>query len=163
MEKKRRAKKMEATEVGFLNTEDIQESTVEVKNHGVLRVRDYTEMTREFTGIVKENYLNGVQLGVSLLEGNSKMINAQSEQLLAAQKAYYTTLTTEIVERFSTEAVNFWNYNSRNHLQRVISFRKVFSNVVMNTSDRFMKEALLFMEKSVDKTLANFNAYLKAG
>lgn len=154
---------MEETKVDFLNTEDIKESTVEVKNQEALRVRDYTEMAREFTGLVKENFLIGVQLGLSLLEGNLKMINAQSEQLLAAQKEYYTTLTTEIVERFSTEAVNFWNDNSRNHPERVISFQKDFSNVVINTSDRFMKEALLFMEKSVDKTLANFNSYVKAG
>jgi hypothetical protein len=36
------------------------------------RVRDYTDIPRELTGLVKENYITGFQLGLFLSEKNLK-------------------------------------------------------------------------------------------
>ena len=57
------------------------------------KVKDYTESAKEFSGIVKENYLNGVDFTFSLLEQNMKALNAQVDQ--------YTDLAEEFISNAS--------------------------------------------------------------
>jgi hypothetical protein len=70
------------------------------------------DITRGLTGLVKENYLMGFQLGLSLWKENLKVINNQIEQWVAVQESYATQIR-ELFARFPAEAVNFWDGNPR--------------------------------------------------
>ncbi len=63
--KKQKRKKVEGVE-------EIRERATDKAN---LKVRDYVDMTRELTGLVKEGYITGLRLFFSLYEGNLKVIN----------------------------------------------------------------------------------------
>jgi hypothetical protein len=56
-----------------------------------------------------------------------------------------TKLMREPFGRFPTEAVNFWNSHSKlinSHAERIIAFHRDYSQVLINTSDKFMKETI---------------------
>jgi len=126
-----------------------------------IKVRDYIDMAKELTGLVKENYFVGFQLGLSLWEANSKIINNQIEQWISAQESY-ATLMRELLERFPTESVNFWGTPKlvTKHGEKIIALQKDYSSVVMNTSDRFMKEALTLMRSGINRVFSSFNNYM---
>jgi hypothetical protein len=111
-----------------------------------LKVRDYMDMFTELMGLVGENYLMGFRLGLSLWEGNLKIISSQVEQSLAMQDKY-TTVMKELFGRFPfpTEAFSFWAGESKsttNPVEKMMALQKDYFNLLINTSDRFMKEAL---------------------
>jgi hypothetical protein len=126
-----------------------------------IKVRDYIDIAKELTGLVKENYFVGFQLGLSLRGANSKTINNQIEQWISAQESY-ATLMRELLERFPTEAVNFWGNPKfvTNHGEKIIALQKDYASVVMNTSDRFMKEALTLMRSGINRVFSSFNDYM---
>jgi hypothetical protein len=77
-------------------------------------VEDLTEPVREITGLVKENYLNGVEFASSLWEENLKILNTQVDQWLNLQQDYIKA-GGEYYEKFPKELVPFWNGNSKGY------------------------------------------------
>jgi hypothetical protein len=139
-----------------LKVEGIKEKALEE-----IKVRDYTDIAREIAGLVKENYLMGFQLGLSLWEGNLKIMSSQIEQWVAVQEEY-TTLIREL-GKSPTEAFNFWSGNSKfvnNHVEKIIAFQKDYSSTAINTSDRLMKETLGLMRNSISRAFLSFNDYM---
>ncbi len=63
--------------------EEIREKAVEKAN---LKVGDYVDMTRELTGLIKENYITCLQLFFSLYEGNLKVMHRQTEEWARLQE-----------------------------------------------------------------------------
>ncbi|GEM_PF-2358661 len=130
MEKKRRLSVMEEAkkESKVEGVEEIRENVTDKAN---LKVGDYVGMTRELTGLVKENYITGLQLFFSICEENLRIINRQAEELGRLQ-GESAKLIRESLERFPTEVVNFWNSHSRfidSHAERIIAFHRDFSGV----------------------------------
>lgn len=71
--------------------------------------------------------------------------------------------TRELFGRLPNEAVSFWRGNPKfvnNYLEGIFALEKDYASVVMNTSDRFMKEALTIMKKGIDGTFSSFNDYI---
>lgn len=162
MEKKRRQGTMEELKKE-LKIEGIEEIREKVTERANLRVRDYVDMGRELTGLVKESYIMGLQLFFSICEENLKIINRQAEELGRLQ-GESAKLIREPFERFPTEAVNFWNSHSRfidSHAERIIAFHRDYSQVLINTSDKFMKETIGLIKNSIDRIFGSFNKYLE--
>ena len=140
--------------------EEIREKAVKGANLGV---RDYVDMTRELTGLVKESYITGLQFFFSIYEESLKVINTQSEEWRRLHEES-TRLVRETFERFPAEAVNFWNTHSRfidSHAGKIIAFHKDYSQVLINTSDKFMKETIGLIKNSIDRIFGSFNEYLE--
>jgi hypothetical protein len=162
MEKRRRLNAMEEAkkELKIEGIEEIREKAAEKAN---LKVRDYVDMTREFTGLVKENYITCLQLFFSLCEGNLKVINRQTEEWVRLQ-GESTKLIREPLGRFPTEAANFWSGHSKlinSHAEKIIDFHRDYSQAMMNTSDKFMKEILGLIKDSIDRVFGSFNEYVR--
>lgn len=90
------------------------------------------------------------------------MINRQAEEWARIQEAT-AKLMGELFRGFPTEAVNFWGGNSKfinSHVGKIVAFQKDYSQVVTNTSDKFMKEALGLMKNSIDRIFWSLNEYI---
>jgi len=123
--------------------------------------RDWTDIPRELTELVKENYLTGFQLGLSLWEGNLKILSNQIDLWMSAQEGY-TKLMREL-EKFPPEMASFWSNSLKpvnGQTDKILALQKDYSDAVLNTSDRIMKEALTLTRNGVDRAFSMFNDYL---
>jgi hypothetical protein len=162
MEKKRRANAMEEAkkELKIEGIEEIREKAAEKAD---LIVRDYVNMTRELTGLIRENYIMSLQLFFSLWEENLKIINRRTEEWMRLQEES-TKLTKEPFGRFPTEMFNFWSGNSKfinSHVEKIIAFQRDYSQTVMNTSDKLMKETLGLMKNGIDRVFSSFSEHIR--
>ena len=57
------------------------------------KVKDFTEPAKEVSGVVKENYLNGVDFTFSLLEQNIKALNTQVDQYFDLEKEFISNVS----------------------------------------------------------------------
>ncbi|HET7289421.1 MAG TPA: hypothetical protein VFJ67_03200, partial [Thermodesulfobacteriota bacterium] len=57
------------------------------------KVKELTEPVKEFSGLVKENYLNGLDFTFSLLEQNMKVLGAQADHMFDLEKEFVTNLS----------------------------------------------------------------------
>ncbi len=127
-----------------------------------LKVRDLSETVRGITGLVKENYLNGVEFALSLWEENLKVLNTQVDHWLNVKKNYINSVR-ELYEKSPKEVVPFWNGNSKvinDEVDRLVVFQKDYTESVRSISDRFTKETLNLTKKNVEKALSLFDDYL---
>jgi hypothetical protein len=160
MEKKRRPNTMEEPKKES-KIEGIQEIRLAEKADS--KVRDHLEMTRELTGLIKENYITGLRLFFSLWEENLKITKEQAEEWAQVHEET-TKLMREPFGRFPIEGVNFWSDNSKfinSHVEKIFAFQKDCSRAAMNTSDRFIKETLGLMKNSIDRIFGSFNDYVR--
>ncbi len=124
MYKKRRKKSMEETKKEL--KEEIEERVFEEKNNEELKVRDYTDIAKELTGVVKENSLTGFQICLSIWEGNLKLVTSHIEQWVEVQEGY-ANLMRDLFENCPDEAFNVWGCNSKlvsTSIEKLISFQK---------------------------------------
>ncbi|MGE5445002.1 MAG: hypothetical protein ACM3SR_10455 [Ignavibacteriales bacterium] len=154
MEKKRRLSAMEEAkkEPKVEGVEEIREKAAERVN---LKVRDYVDMTRELTGLVKESYITGLRLFFSIYEGNLKVINRQAEEWGRLHEES-TKLMREPFERFPTEMVNFWNGHSKltnSHVEKIIDFQRDYSQAVLALSQ--LKQGRFRAMHTLSVTLAH--------
>ena len=57
------------------------------------KVKDIAEPVKEFSGLVKENYLNGLDFTFSLFEQNLKALGAQAEHIFELEKEFVTNVS----------------------------------------------------------------------
>ncbi|MGH7892797.1 MAG: hypothetical protein ACREN0_11045, partial [Thermodesulfobacteriota bacterium] len=57
------------------------------------KVKEFTEPAKEFSGLVKENYLNGLEFTFSLFEQNLKALGAQAEHMFDLEKEFMTNVS----------------------------------------------------------------------
>jgi len=147
-----------------LKIEASQEIRERLREKAGIKVGDYLEMTREVTGLIKDNYNTGLKLFFSIWEESLKIIKEQAEEWARVHEES-TKLMREPFGRFPTEMVNLWNVHSKltnNHAEKIIAFQKDYSQGVMNTSDKFIKETLGLIKNSIDRIFGSFNEYVRA-
>jgi len=126
------------------------------------KVKDFTETVKGMTGLVKENYINGVEFALSLWEDNLKVLNAQVDQWLNLQNDY-TNSVRELYERFPREAATLWDGNPKainGQVDRLVAFQKDYVDSVRKVSDKFTKEALNLTQKNVEKAFSLIDDYI---
>jgi predicted small secreted protein len=121
-----------------------------------LKVKDFAEMVKEITGLVKDSYLNGIEFAVSLWEENLKVLNSQVDQWLDVQQEYIKA-GKEFYERFPKEVVVFSDGKS---VDRFLAFQKDYIESIRRVSDKFIKETWSLAEKNVEKAFSFVEDYL---
>src|SRR3990172_3699557 len=100
------------------------------------KVKDFTETVKGMTGLVKENYINGVEFALSLWEENQKVLNAQVDQWLNLQQEFIKA-GREFSDKFPKELATFSNGNS---VDRFVTIQKEYVESARKVSDKFRNE-----------------------
>ncbi|HLE24515.1 MAG TPA: hypothetical protein VI935_02560 [Thermodesulfobacteriota bacterium] len=117
---------------------------------------DCTNVVKENTGLVREKYLNGFKLPLSLWEENLKVLGTQVEQWHKFQEDYINAVI-EFYEKFPS-----WNGDSKatnSHFEYFTAFQKNYVSLVIGASDRFMKQTLNIIQKNVEHASSLFDSY----
>ncbi|MBI2488001.1 MAG: hypothetical protein HYW01_13880 [Deltaproteobacteria bacterium] len=125
------------------------------------KVKDLTETVKGLTGLVKENYLNGVELALSVWAENLKVLDNQVDQLFNFQQEYIKA-GKEFQKKLPKEAGTFLDGNSKviDEFDRLVTFQKDYVKSVRSISDKFRKETVNLTQKNVEKAFSLVDDYL---
>lgn len=126
-----------------------------------LKVKDLTETVKGLTGLVKENYLNGVELALSLWAENLKVLDSQVDQWFSFQQEYVKT-GKEWHKKLPKETETVFNGSSKaiEELDRLVTFQKDYVKSVRTITDKFKKETQSIAHKNVEKAFSLVEDYL---
>ncbi|MEE9252230.1 MAG: hypothetical protein V3U74_02635 [Thermodesulfobacteriota bacterium] len=121
------------------------------------KVDEFTEAFKDFSGLVKDNYLLSLKTAVSLMEENQKLLNTQFDYLLSIQKegadglkVAYDKLPKELnAEQFSA------------NLDNILNAQNNFVGVLRRASDVATKNSLAITQKTAERAIGVFEGYLK--
>lgn len=119
-------------------------------------VEDFTDVVKETTGFVRENYIKSFKLPISLWEDNLKFLNTQIEQWLSFQQDYINAVT-EFYDKFPG-----WNGNSKNtdsYFKYPLALQKSYIDSVRGTLDGFTKKNLDLIQENIEKASSLFDNY----
>jgi len=128
----------------------------EKKKEVEAKVEDFSEIVKGLSGLVKDNYLSGLEFTLSLWEENQKFVNAQIEQFFKVQKGY----TDQLQSAFEKLPKEFPNFYSNGNLERLTSAQREYVNLVRNVSDKLTKDLLNLTHKAAEKAFAAFEEHL---
>jgi DNA repair ATPase RecN len=123
----------------------------------VQHVRDVTETLKEITSIVKENYLNSVELWVSLWEENLKVINSQLENWLNMQQSYLNSLkeaynkVQKDISTLTDPKVVF------EEIERLLALQKDYIDSLRRISNRYTKETFNLANRNTERFFSLFD------
>ncbi len=120
------------------------------------KVKDLSETVKGLTGLVKENYLNGVEFALSLWEENIKVLDAQVDQWLNLQQEFIK-VAREFSDKLPKEVAIFSNGDS---VDRLVNFQKNHFESVRKVSDKFTKETFSLTRKNVEGAFSIIDEYL---
>jgi len=121
-----------------------------------LKVKDFTDAVKELTGLVKENYLNGVEFALSLWTENQKIWDTQIDQWLNLQQEYINA-GKEFYEKLPKD---FTAFSKANSADRFIALQKEYVESVRRVSDKLARETLGLAQKNVEKAFSLVDGYL---
>ncbi len=129
------------------------------------KVKEFTEPVKEFSGLVKENYLNGLDFTFSLFEQNLKALSAQAEHMFDLEKEFVTNVSgfykdfpkdlpfvKDIPYDGSAKKVS-------DHLDRYITFRKEQIQTAKTMTEKFAKDARAMAQENIEKAFSLFGEY----
>ena len=119
------------------------------------------ESVKEFSGIVKENYLNGIDFTFSLWEQNLKAINSHVTQVLDLEKEFVSNVN-EYYKDFPKDLpfANGKAVNISDQLDKYIEFGKEQAETAKNASEKLTKDVRTQTEANVEKAFAILGDYL---
>ena len=127
-----------------------------------LKVRDITDAIKTATGLVKENFLVGFDLTISLWEENLKVLSSQLDKWLSLQRDYIN-LVRDVSEKFPNEGVRMWSEGLKPlHAQTewFTSLQRNYIRSTQNSSDKLTKDIIKLSQKSIERTFSAFEDYL---
>jgi hypothetical protein len=127
-----------------------------------LKIADITDVIKETNGLVKENYLAGFELTISLWEENLKVLSSQFDKWVASQKDCMN-LMKDFQGKSSTEATNGWGIGLKPLVAQTewfVSLQKDYLESVRVMSDKFAKDVINLNQKNVEKAFSVFSGYL---
>ena len=133
----------------------------EVKEATEAAVKEVPENIKEFSGIVKENYLNGLEYTFSLWEQNFKAINSHVAQVLDMEKEFVTNVN-EYYKDLPSELPfsGAKKVDIADQFDKYIDFRKEQAETVKSVTEKFAKDARTQAEANVEKAFQIFGDYL---
>jgi hypothetical protein len=132
------------------------------------KVKDFTEPAKEFSGLVKENYLNGLDFSFSLFEQNFKALTAQADQMLSLEKEFLTNVGEFYKDMpkdlpFAKEFQFDGGFKKiSEQLDTYNSYRKEQLQSVKTTTEKLAKDAHAAARENVEKAFSLFGDYFKA-
>jgi len=122
------------------------------------KVGSKSELCYDLNGIVKDNYLIGLDTAHSLLEENKRILDAQIEQLTKIQKDY----TEQIKSVFKKLPKEYSNLGISENLDRIVEFQNNFYSIFKKMSDNYSKELLDLNQKSAERAFSAFDKYVSS-
>ncbi len=111
-----------------------------------IKVGDFTEVFKELSGLVKENYLLGFETIASLIEENQKFVNSQLDQYLSLQKEFADSI--KAAYEGLPKGFNGLPFSSNfDHLTEV---QREYVGLVRNLYDKFSKNSLTLTQKATE-------------
>ena len=110
----------------------------------------------DFNGMVKENYLIGLDTAHSLLEENKRFFEAQIEQMTKIQQDY----TENVKSIFDKLPGEYTSLGLSEKLERIIEFQNNFYSTFKKVSDSYSKELLDLNQKSAERAFSAFDKYV---
>ncbi len=123
--------------------------------------KEFTEPVKEFSGTVKENYLNGLEYTFSLWEQNLNAINSHVTQILDMEKEFVSNVNGYYKD--FPKDLPFANGNTvdvSDQFDKYIDFRKEQAQAVKSVSEKLTKDVRTQTEANVEKAFSFFGDYL---
>jgi hypothetical protein len=116
------------------------------------KVKDLTEPVKEFSGTVKENYLNGIDITFSLWEQNINAINSQVDQIISLEEEFVSNVN-EFYKDFPKDLpfVNGKAAKVTDQFDKYLAYRKEQAQAAKSVGEKFTKEARTNAEANVEK------------
>ena len=130
--------------------------TAKVKAVGGKKVEVSKDVFHDLNGLVKENYLIGLDSAHSLLEENKRLMDAQIEQLRKIQTDY----TEHLKSTFDKLPKEYSDLGIVAKLDRLIEFQNNFYSAFKKISDNYSKEMLDISQKSAERAFTAFDKYV---
>ena len=129
------------------------------------KVKEFTEPVKEFSGLVKENYLNGLEFTFSLFEQNLKALGTQAEHMFDLEKEFMTNVSG-FYKDFPKDLpfVKDLPYDGSvkkvsEHLDRYLTFRKEQIQTAKNMTEKFAKDARTMAQENIERAFSLFGEY----
>jgi len=122
------------------------------------KVEGSKEVFQDLNGLVKENYLIGLDSAHSLLEENKRLMDAQIEQLRKIQNDY----TEQVKSVFDKMPKEYSGMGIVDKLDRLIEFQNNFYSVCKKISDNYSKEMLDLSQKSAERAFSALDKYVSS-
>ena len=112
----------------------IRETGERVKDY----VEDYTNIGEELTRLVRESYLTGFQLALSIWERNLKMFGRQIDQLISIQEGYANLIGT--VNPWVGTSRSHDNQSVNSHIEKIFSLQRDYIDQIKNLSEKGIQQ-----------------------
>ncbi|MBI2486566.1 MAG: hypothetical protein HYW01_06340 [Deltaproteobacteria bacterium] len=119
-----------------------------------LKIRDITDAMKGVSVLVKENFLVGFDLTISLWEENLKVLSSQLDKWLSLQRDYIN-LMRDFSEKLPNEGMKMWSEGLKPlHAQTdwFTSLQRDYIRSTQNSSNKLTKDLLTLSQKSIDRT-----------
>ncbi|GBD39942.1 hypothetical protein HRbin37_02228 [bacterium HR37] len=123
-----------------------------------VRIDEVNDLVKEVNSLVKENYLLGIDAARSLLEENTKVLNAHVDQVLKLQRDYVEYVKTNL-EKFPFQPSNLQFVNG--NLEQWINLQKSYINTVRSVSEKVTRSWANFNQKLVERFFASVEENLE--
>ncbi len=125
------------------------------------KTKEFTEPVKEFSGIVKENYLNGLEYTFSLWEQNLNAINAHVTQILDMEKEFVNNVNGYYKD-FPKDLpfANGKTVDISDQFDKYIEFRREQAQAAKNVTEKITKDARTQAEANVEKAFSFIGDYL---
>ena len=122
---------------------------------------EFTEPVREFSGVWKENYINGVDFTFSILDQNIKAFNAHLDQLLDVEKEFVHN-TASMYKDFEKDLpyVNGTSKKVTDQLDKYFDIRKEQIKTTQSLTEKFAKDVQTIAHDNIERTFSLFGDYL---
>ena len=101
-------------------------------------VEDYTHIGEELTRVVRETYLNGFQLALSLWERNLKIFGRQIDHLISIQEGYANLIGT--VNPWVSTSHSQDNQSVTSHIEKLFSLQRDYIDQIKNLSEKGIQQ-----------------------
>ncbi|HVY55722.1 MAG TPA: hypothetical protein VHC46_08205 [Thermodesulfobacteriota bacterium] len=132
--------------------------TAKAKAEVSKKVEGSKDVFQDLNGLVKENYLIGLDSAHSLLEENKRLMDAQIEQLRKIQ-ADYTEQLKSVFDKLPKE---YSDLGIVAKLDRLIEFQNNFYSAFKKISDNYSKEMLDLSQKSAERAFSALDKYVSS-
>ncbi|MFI5323870.1 MAG: hypothetical protein ACHQ6U_10135 [Thermodesulfobacteriota bacterium] len=129
------------------------------------KVKEFAEPAKEFSGLVKDNYLNGLDFTFSLFEQNLKALSNQAEHIFELEKEFVTNVSgfykdfpkdlpfvKDLPHDGSVKKIS-------EQLERYITYRKEQIQTTKNMSEKFTKDARTMAQENIERAFSLFGEY----
>ena len=134
-----------------------------IKKKEELRVENIEYTVGELTGLIKENYIAGLELSLSIYNENVKLLEKQMESWLAVQHDCADVMK-EFLGKFPGEGAGLWGGSIKNPIAAQIDWYISLQNgnleLFKNTFYKFPKEAANVGRRNIESAFSVFDDFL---